>query len=55
MQITFVSIMVNNQDDAIRFYTSVLGFVKMADIPMGEFRWLTVTAPEGVEGVELVE
>ncbi|MDP1860507.1 MAG: VOC family protein [Gemmatimonadaceae bacterium] len=54
MQIKFVSIMVKNQDDALRFYTSVLGFVKMADIPMGEFRWLTVTAPEGVEGVELV-
>jgi catechol 2,3-dioxygenase-like lactoylglutathione lyase family enzyme len=54
MQIKFVSVMVNNQDVALRFYTDVLGFQKMADLPMGEFRWLTVTSPEGVEGVELV-
>jgi predicted enzyme related to lactoylglutathione lyase len=54
MQIKFFSVMVSNQDDALRFYTRVLGFVKMADIPMGQFRWLTVTSPDGVEGVELV-
>lgn len=36
------------------FYTKVLGFEKMADIPMGEHRWLTVITPEGIEGVELV-
>lgn len=46
--------MVNDQDAALRFYTEVLGFVKMADIPMGKFRWLTVISPEGMEGVELV-
>jgi len=54
MQLKFFSVMVNNQDDALRFYTSVLGFKKMADIPMGQFRWLTVTSPDGIEGVELV-
>ncbi|HTG35393.1 MAG TPA: VOC family protein [Thermoanaerobaculia bacterium] len=54
MQIKFVSVMVEDQESALRFYTSVLGFEKMADIPMGEYRWLTVTSPEGVEGVELV-
>lgn len=54
MQIKFVSVMVSDQDAALGFYTSVLGFVKMADIPMGEFRWLTVTSPDGIEGVELV-
>jgi hypothetical protein len=26
----------------------------MADIPMGQYRWLTVTSPDGIEGVELV-
>jgi len=31
-----------------------LGFVKNKDIPMGPFRWLTVSSPEGGEGVELV-
>jgi predicted enzyme related to lactoylglutathione lyase len=54
MQIKFVSITVEDQESALRFYTSVLGFEKMADIPMGEYRWLTVTSPDGVEGVELV-
>lgn len=54
MQIKFVSVMVEDQDKALSFYTSVLGFEKMADIPMGPYRWLTVTSPEGVAGVELV-
>lgn len=54
MQLKFVSIMVSDQQRALDFYTSVLGFEKMADIPMGEFRWLTVTSPDGVAGVELV-
>ena len=27
------------------FYTDVLGFRKQEDIPMGEYRWVTVVAP----------
>jgi catechol 2,3-dioxygenase-like lactoylglutathione lyase family enzyme len=54
VQIKFSSIMVDDQNKALRFYTEVLGFVKCADIPMGPFRWLTVTSPEGVEGTELI-
>lgn len=54
MQIKFVSVMVQDQEHALRFYTEVLGFEKMADIPMGEYRWLTVTSPDGVAGVEMV-
>ncbi len=54
MQIKFVSVMVNDQEAALRFYTDVLGFRKMADIPMGDYRWLTVVSPDGVEGIELV-
>lgn len=54
MQIKFTSVMVEDQDAALRFYTTVLGFEKMADIPMGPYRWLTVCSPEGVAGVELV-
>jgi catechol 2,3-dioxygenase-like lactoylglutathione lyase family enzyme len=46
--------MVADQDKALRFYTAILGFVKDKDIPMGQFRWLTVSSPDGVEGVELV-
>lgn len=54
MQITLSSIFVEDQDRALQFYTEVLGFEKKHDIPMGEFRWLTVISPEGIEGVELV-
>ncbi len=55
MQIRLASVMVDNQDNALRFYTTILGFVKNKDIPMGPtFRWLTVSAPEGADGVELV-
>jgi catechol 2,3-dioxygenase-like lactoylglutathione lyase family enzyme len=54
MQIKFVSVPVEDQEKALRFYTDVLGFEKMADFPMGEYRWLTVVSPDGIEGVELV-
>jgi catechol 2,3-dioxygenase-like lactoylglutathione lyase family enzyme len=54
MQIRLASIMVDDQEKALRFYTTMLGFVKNKDIPMGSFRWLTVSSPEGAEGVELV-
>ena len=32
----------------------MLGFVKKSDIPMGEFKWLTVVSPEGPEDIELL-
>lgn len=32
----------------------MIGFVKKTAIPKGAFRWLNVTSPDGVEGVELV-
>jgi hypothetical protein len=35
-----------NQDRALKFHTEVLGFVKKHDIPVGEFKWLTVVSPE---------
>jgi catechol 2,3-dioxygenase-like lactoylglutathione lyase family enzyme len=54
MRIALSSILVDDQDKALAFYTDILGFEKMADIPMGEYRWLTVTSPDGVAGVELV-
>jgi len=54
MQIKIASVLVEDQDKALRFYTEQLGFTKMADIPMGPtYRWLTVVSPEGVQGVEL--
>ena len=54
MQIKLVSIPVDDQDRALNFYTSVLGFDICADVPMGQYRWLTVSSPDGVHGVELV-
>lgn len=54
MQIRLSSLMVEDQDKALAFYVDILGFVKAQDIPMGAFRWLTVSAPDGVRGVELV-
>ncbi len=53
MRVTVTSVIVDDQEKALKFYTEKLGFVKMADIPMGEYRWLTVTSPEGIEGVEV--
>jgi catechol 2,3-dioxygenase-like lactoylglutathione lyase family enzyme len=46
--------MVDDQDKALKFYTEVLGFVKKTEIPIGEYRWLTVVSPAGSEDVELV-
>jgi predicted enzyme related to lactoylglutathione lyase len=54
MRIKLTSIMVDDQDKALKFYTEVLGFVKKKDIPMGEARWLTVVSPEGPEDIELL-
>lgn len=54
MHIQLTSITVQDQSRALEFYTKQLGFVIKHDIPMGPYRWLTVTSPEGAEGVELV-
>jgi catechol 2,3-dioxygenase-like lactoylglutathione lyase family enzyme len=54
MEIKLASIMVNDQDKALRFYTEKLGFVKKNDAPDGPFRFLTVVSEEGADGVELV-
>lgn len=54
MQIKLASVMVKDQEEALRFYVGKLGFSKKADIPMGAFRWLTVASPDGLEGTELV-
>lgn len=48
MRITLSSLMVDDQDKALAFYTDKLGFHKKNDIPMGPYRWLTVVSPEGV-------
>ena len=54
MRITLTSVFVSDQDNALRFYTETLGFVKKQDLPVGEFKWLTVVSPEDPDGTELL-
>ena len=54
MKIKLTSVMVKDQEKALKFYTEVLGFVKKTEIPMGEHKWLTVVSGEEPDGVELL-
>lgn len=54
MRIKLTSIMVDDQSKALTFYTDVLGFRKKHDIPVGEYKWLTVVSPDGPDDLELV-
>jgi catechol 2,3-dioxygenase-like lactoylglutathione lyase family enzyme len=54
VRINLASVLVDDQEKALRFYTEVLGFVKKTEVPLGEHRWLTVVSPEAADGVELV-
>lgn len=54
MKIKLTSVMVKDQDKALRFYTEVLGFVKKTEVPLGEHKWLTVVSKEEQDGVELL-
>ena len=54
VKIVITSVLVDDQEKALRFYTDVLGFTKKTDVPMGEFRWLTVVSPDDPDGVELL-
>lgn len=54
MRINLTSVFVEDQATALRFYTEVLGFVKKAEVAVGEDLWLTVVSPEQPDGVELL-
>ena len=54
MRIVLSSVYVEDQEKALRFYTEVLGFLKKADFPVGEARWLTVVSPEDPDGTQLL-
>jgi glyoxylase I family protein len=47
LRIKLYSIFVDDQTKALHFYTDVLGFVKSKEIPVGEYRWLTVRGADG--------
>jgi catechol 2,3-dioxygenase-like lactoylglutathione lyase family enzyme len=54
MRINLASVLVDDQERALQFYTEVLGFVKKHDVPLGEDRWLTVVSPQDPDGTELL-
>jgi len=53
LKIKVASSIVDDQDKAEKFYTEVLGFVVKENVPVGEFRWLTVVSPDNRDGTEL--
>jgi len=54
LQIRHVILKVHDQDAALEFYTSVLGFVKTRDDRRGHRRWLTISSRKGSRGAEIV-
>lgn len=54
MDLIVMSVMVDDQEKAFQFYSKVLGFVPKHDIPMGEYRWLTLVSPSSPQGTELL-
>jgi catechol 2,3-dioxygenase-like lactoylglutathione lyase family enzyme len=54
VRINVTSVLVDDQEKALRFYTEVLGFVKKTEVPLGEHRWLTVVSADQPDGTELV-
>jgi catechol 2,3-dioxygenase-like lactoylglutathione lyase family enzyme len=54
MKIVVTSVLVDDQDKALRFYTEVLGFKKKTEVPLGAHKWLTVVSKDDPDGVELL-
>lgn len=52
MRIELASIHVNDPQEAMKFYTEVLGFQLKNHIP--EINWITVVSPERPDGVQLL-
>ena len=53
MKIKVISVYVDDQSKALRFYTEVLGFARKSDFSNGPYRWLTVASPDEPDGTEL--
>lgn len=55
MKAKVVGIPVQDQEKALQFYTTKLGFIKKHDVPLGEGnRWLTVVSKDEPDGVEVL-
>jgi predicted enzyme related to lactoylglutathione lyase len=53
MKIKLMTVYVDDQDKALRFYTEVLGFAKKTDFSQGPYRWLTLASAEEPDGAQL--
>ena len=53
-RINLTSVLVDDPDKALKYYTEILGFEKKTEVPLGAFRWLTVVSPSDPDGPELV-
>jgi predicted enzyme related to lactoylglutathione lyase len=53
MRIKLLTVFVDDQAKALKFYTEILGFVKKADVTAYNYRWLTVVSPEEPDGAQL--
>lgn len=54
LKVVVTSVLVKDQEKALRFYTEKLGFVKKWDVPTGDARWLTVVSPGQKDGCEVL-
>ena len=54
MRVTVTSILVDDQDKALEFYTKALGFAEKTNVPVDGAKWLTVVSPEAPDGVEVL-
>ncbi|WP_096272143.1 VOC family protein [Paucisalibacillus globulus] len=54
MNIIVTSLFVDDQEKALKFYSETLGFIKKHDIPVGEFRWISLVSPDNQDGTELI-
>ena len=55
MKVTLISIPVLDQEKALQFYTTKLGFIKKLDTPLdGGNRWLTLVSKDAQDGPEIL-
>jgi catechol 2,3-dioxygenase-like lactoylglutathione lyase family enzyme len=54
VRINVTSVLVDDQEKALRFYTETLGFMKKTEVPVGDALWLTVVSPDDPDGTELL-
>jgi catechol 2,3-dioxygenase-like lactoylglutathione lyase family enzyme len=54
LRIGLTSVLVDDQEKALRFYRDSLGFQQKTDVAVGEYRWITVVSPEDPDGTELL-